>query len=154
MNHAITIGDVVRFLGAVAAVIAILGGALAVFGGMTSDAPEEGNKMTKKGCAWALCGLISLVAMFLGGCASTAPVRTVTVETKVPVAVHPIDPKQIPAPPPPLGPRPKTLPQAADKAFGGWCSAVAFIIRAVPLLNVGAGLPPAQAPRYPECEKH
>jgi hypothetical protein len=92
-------------------------------------------------------------ALALAACA-TAPVQTRTVTVDVPVATQPIRPADIPATPPPLGPRPPTAQQAADAAFAAHCRDVAFIIRAVPLLLVSAGLPPAQAPDYPECRKH
>lgn len=98
---------------------------------------------------------LALLAGILGllGCShGPQQVRVETIETKVPVAVQPIKPSDIPTPPPPLGPRPPTAQQAADAAFAGWCAAVAYIVRSVPLLSVSAGLPAAQAPRYPECE--
>jgi len=80
-----------------------------------------------------------------------APVNTFQVQ--VPVAVQPIKPSDIPTPPLPLGPRPSNLAAAADVLLADHCAAVAYIIRAAPLLNVSAGLPASQAPRYPECEK-
>jgi hypothetical protein len=69
------------------------------------------------------------------------------------VAVQPIKPTDIPPLPDPLGARPPSAQQAADAAFAAHCRDVAFIIKAFPLLLVSAGLAPAQAPLYPECEK-
>jgi hypothetical protein len=95
--------------------------------------------------------LIAGAFLALAACA-TDGVRVETREVKIPVATQPIAKEQIPTPPGSLGKRPPSAQQAADQAFGGWCQAVAFIIRAVPLLNISAGLPAAQAPAYPECE--
>ena len=97
--------------------------------------------------------LLALALALLAGC-STPAVKDRIVTVNVPVAIQPIKASDIPVPPASLGPRPPSLQQTADKALGGWCAAVAFIIKSVPLLNVSAGLPPAQAPDYPECRKH
>lgn len=92
----------------------------------------------------------------LSACAGDprAIVQTQIVKEAVPIAVQPIKPADVPNPPAPLGRRPPSAQQAADLAFSGWCSAVAYIIRAYPLLRLSAGEPPAQAPDYPECRKH
>lgn len=91
----------------------------------------------------------------LSACAATNGVQTTKiVEKDVPVAVQPIKPSDVPSPPAPLGKRPPSAQQAADAAFSGYCAAIAYIIRAAPLLAVSAGLPPIQAPIYPECEQH
>lgn len=98
--------------------------------------------------------LIMLAALALSACATTNGVETTKIVEKiVPVAVQPIKASDIPALPAPLGSRPPSAQQAADAAFAAHCRDVAWIIKAVPLLLVSAGLPPAQAPLYPECEK-
>lgn len=76
------------------------------------------------------------------------------VREAVPIATHAIDPTQIPALPPRLGPRPPSAQQAADAAFAAHCLDISWILKAFPLLRLGAGEEPSQAPRYPECEKH
>lgn len=153
MNHAVTLGDLLRALGGIAGGLAILIGALIFMGGAMSDAPQEGNESAEKGCASAVIGLI-LIILMLAACATAPPVQTKIVEVDKPVAAHPIQPSDIPATPPPLGPRPADARDAADAAFAAHCRDVAFVIRAFPLLLAGAGLPPAQAPAYPECRKH
>jgi hypothetical protein len=98
--------------------------------------------------------LIMFAALALSACETTRGIETTKiVEKVVPVAVQPIRPDQIPALPPPLGARPPSAPQAADAAFAAHCRDVAFIIKAMPLLLVSAGLAPAQAPSFPECER-
>jgi hypothetical protein len=86
-------------------------------------------------------------------CTTTQVPKDRIVEVDKPVAVQPITKEQIPALPPPLGPRPPTASQAADAAFAAHCADVAWIIRAFPLLEISAGLAPTPAPRFPECEK-
>jgi hypothetical protein len=100
--------------------------------------------------------IIILAALALSACATRPPSEPEirTVEIGKPVAVQPIKPSDIPTAPPPLGPRPPTLQQTADAAFAGHCRDVSWIIKVFPLLQVSAGLPPAQAPDYPECRKH
>lgn len=103
---------------------------------------------------WNARFVLALVAAsLLSGCAGTPPVQTKIVEVDKPVAVQPIKPADVPAAPPPLGPRPPTLPQAADELLAQVCRFVEFTDRAMPLLTVSAGLPPAQAPFYSECAK-
>jgi hypothetical protein len=98
--------------------------------------------------------ILALSAMLaLSACQHAPEARVQTVEVKVPVAVQPITKDQIPALPRALGPRPGNASDAADVALAGRCEAIAFVIRAYPLLLLSAGLPPAQAPKYPECEK-
>lgn len=99
-------------------------------------------------------GLNLAAALTLAACASSVPVQTEIKVVKEPVAVQPIKPADVPVVPAPLGPRPPTLRQSADRAFGGWCDAVAYFLRADPLLRLSAGLPPLALPPYPECEKH
>jgi hypothetical protein len=96
---------------------------------------------------------IALSAVLALAACSTPATRIETVEVKVPVAVQPITPAQVPSPPPPLGPRPQSLSAAADKLLADHCSWVAFGLRAFPLLRVSAGLPPQELPKYPECER-
>lgn len=102
-------------------------------------------------------GLLAAFAFLslLSACAETprAIVQDKIVTETVPVAVQPIKPADIPVPPPALGPRPPSAQQAADAAFAAHCRDVAFVIDAFPLLRLSAGLPPAQAPDYPECTK-
>jgi hypothetical protein len=96
---------------------------------------------------------VTYAALPLIAACSAPATRTETVEVKVPVAVQPITPAQVPSPPPPLGPRPQSLSAAADKLLADHCSWVAFGLRAFPLLRVSAGLPPQELPKYPECER-
>jgi hypothetical protein len=96
-------------------------------------------------------GLNLVAALTLAACATPAT-RTETVEVKVPVAVQPITPAQVPTPPAPLGPRPSSLSAAADALFAQVCKLEAYVLRADPLLRVSAGQKPAELPKYPECE--
>jgi hypothetical protein len=95
---------------------------------------------------------VTVLSLALSSCATPA-VKTETVEVKVPVAVQPITPAQVPAPPAPLGPRPSSLSAAADALFAQVCKLEAYILRADPLLRVSAGERPAELPKYPECER-
>jgi hypothetical protein len=95
--------------------------------------------------------MIGLV-LLLAACGTTSAVRTETVEVKVPVAVQPIKRDQVPPTPAPLPPRPPTLPQAADMLLSKWCEAVAYFLKADPLLRISAGDHPVDLVRYPECE--
>jgi hypothetical protein len=79
--------------------------------------------------------------------------RTETVEVKIPVAVQPIKPAQVPAVPAPLGPRPQSLSAAADLLLAKHCEFVAYALRADPLLRVSAGMPQQPLPQFPECER-
>jgi hypothetical protein len=67
-------------------------------------------------------------------------VQTRTVEVKVPVAVQPIKPAQVPAVPAPLGPRPQSLSAAADLLLAKHCEFVAYALKADPLLRLSAGM--------------
>lgn len=96
--------------------------------------------------------ILIAAALLLAACQS-GPTRIETVEVKIPIAVQPIKPEDVPQAPGSLGPRPPTLPQAADRALAGWCEAVAYILKAQPLLQLSAGLPPVELGKYPECEK-
>jgi hypothetical protein len=97
------------------------------------------------------CLLIATV-LVLSGCATPA-VQTRTVEVKVPVAVQPIKPAQVPAVPAPLGPRPQSLSAAADALLAKHCEFVAYALLADPLLRLSAGEPPRPLPQFPECER-
>lgn len=88
----------------------------------------------------------------LAGC-TTGAVHDRVVEVDKPIATHPITAAQIPPLPGQLGPRPKDAASAADAALAGRCDAIAFVIRAYPLLQVAAGQLPTQAPDYKECDK-
>jgi hypothetical protein len=102
-----------------------------------------------KGVCAATSGTLALA---LAAC-QTPAVQTRTVEVKVPVAVQPIKPTQVPAVPKPLGPRPESLSAAADQLLAKHCEFVAYAILADPLLRVSAKMPPQPLPPYPECEK-
>lgn len=90
-------------------------------------------------------------ALALGGCAAGAT-RTQTVEVRVPVAIQPIKPDQVPAVPAPLGPRPQSLSAAADLLLAKHCEFVAYALKADPLLRLSAGEPQQALPQFPECE--
>jgi hypothetical protein len=155
MNHAITAGEIVGIIGAMTGLFLAAVGADAMFG-RKSGSPEEAAQSEESGCGLLTVGIVVLVVtLMLSACAGhpAVPADRIVVE-KVPVAIMPIKPSDIPATPPPLGPRPPTAQQAADAAFAAHCRDVAFIIRAVPLLLLSAGLPPVQAPDFPECAKH
>lgn len=89
-------------------------------------------------------------ALWLTGCASPA-IRTEFKEVLVPVSTPVLKAEQIPALPQPLPKRPDSLSAAADLLLAKHCEFVAFAVRAMPLLQVSAGLPPSEAPRFPEC---
>ena len=93
-----------------------------------------------------------ILALALTGCATGAQ-QTKTVEVKIPVAVQPIKPAQVPAVPAPLPKRPSSLSAAADVLASKWCEAVSYFLRADPLLRVSSGQAPAVLPTYPECER-
>jgi hypothetical protein len=97
--------------------------------------------------------IISLAFAALTACA-TGPTKTETVEVKVPVAVQPIEPADVPALPAPLPKRPKDARAALDVALAQVCRFVSYALKADPLLRVSAGLPPLEAPDYRECRKH
>lgn len=94
--------------------------------------------------------LLGLAILILPGCQTPTIVKTETVEVKVPVAVQPITPDQVPSPPAPLPPRPADARDALDVAVGKWCEAVAYILRANPLLQISAGETVTEL-SYPEC---
>jgi hypothetical protein len=96
--------------------------------------------------------LVLVLALSLTAC-STPATKTVVQEVRVPVAVQPIKPADVPALPAPLPKRPADARQALDVALAQVCRWVAFGLRAEPLLRVSAGLPPQEAPAYPECSK-
>jgi hypothetical protein len=93
-----------------------------------------------------------LLALALAAC-QTPATKTVVQEVRVPVAVQPIKPADVPALPTPLPKRPADARQALDVALAQVCRWVAFGLRAEPLLRVSAGLPPQEPPAYPECSK-
>lgn len=102
-----------------------------------------------------VAAVIAMLFVALTACATpNAVVETKIVKEEIPVATSPIKPSDIPPAPPALGPRPPTAQQAADVAAAGHCRDVAWIIQVFPLLRVSAGLPPEQAPDYPECDRH
>lgn len=95
---------------------------------------------------------VALAALLLAACATPAVHDRVVVE-KVPVAVKPLHPDQVPLPPAPLGPRPQSLSTAADVLAAKWCEAVSYFLRADPLLKLSAGMPQQALSPYPECER-
>lgn len=113
---------------------------------------SEGAKVRL--AALAIVMAIVAAALLLSGCETAkdpaAEIRTV--EVVRPVAVRPIEPKDVPAVPAPLPPRPSTLSAAADLLASKWCEAVAYFLKADPLLKTSAGAPQHDLPRYPECE--
>lgn len=96
--------------------------------------------------------LLCLVAIVLLSACATPAIKTETVEVKVPVAVQPIKPTQVPVVPAPLGPRPDSLSAAADQLLAKHCEFVAYALLADPLLRLSAGLPQQPLPQFPECE--
>jgi hypothetical protein len=96
--------------------------------------------------------LAAFVIASLASCATPAT-RTQTVEVKVPIATHAVNPADVPALPAPLPKRPADARQALDLALAQVCRFVGYALKADPLLRVSAGLPPQEAPRYPECER-
>jgi hypothetical protein len=102
---------------------------------------------TRPPAATAVCLALSLAAC------QTPAVQTRTVEVKIPVAVQPIKPAQVPAVPAPLPSRPSSLSAAADVLASKWCEAVSYFLKADPLLRVSAGQQPNALPTYPECER-
>lgn len=101
---------------------------------------------------WAVFTACVAIAGLLSGCATEAT-RTQTVEVKVPVAVQPIKPEQVPIPPSPLGPRPQNLSAAADTLLAKVCEFVGYAIKADPLLRLSAGQQQGALQKYPECER-
>ena len=91
-------------------------------------------------------------AALLAGCTQPTVVKDRVVEVVKPVAVQPIKPADVPAMPAPLPPRPDNLSAAADVLLGKWCEAVAYFLRADPLLKVSAGQGQSAAAKFPECE--
>jgi hypothetical protein len=106
------------------------------------------------GSGMTFAGLL-IAALLLSGCETArepaAEIRAV--EVVRPVAVRPIEPKDVPAVPAPLPPRPSSLSAAADLLASKWCEAVAYFLKADPLLKTSAGAPQQDLPRYPECER-
>jgi len=108
-----------------------------------------------KALAGPILGALALLVLvgLLAGCATRpAVVEERFTQVKVPVAVQPIAPGQVPALPAPLPTRPDSLQAAADVLLAKWCEAVAYMLRADPLLRISAGQAPAPAQLYPECE--
>jgi hypothetical protein len=93
-----------------------------------------------------------ILAVLLAGC-STPAVKERVVEVKVPVAVQPIKPEQIPALPKPLTKRPASTSAALDLALAKVCEFVGYALKADPLLRVSAGAPQSEPPKFPECER-
>lgn len=96
---------------------------------------------------------IATGAAFLASCQTPTVTKTETVEVKIPVAVQPIKPEQIPAPPAALPKRPASPSAALDLLMGKWCEAVGYIVQADPLLRISAGADLKAVPKFPECER-
>jgi hypothetical protein len=95
---------------------------------------------------------VSLAALTLSLAACQTPaVKTETVEVRVPVATHPIAAADVPVLPTPLPKRPADARAALDVALAQVCRFVSYGLKADPLLRLSAGLPPQEAPKYPEC---
>lgn len=65
MNHAITLGGLLLFLGIIGGLVMIGFGVLKFFVGSMSDAPEAGEAAGKQGCIIAAVGLVLLVGCIL-----------------------------------------------------------------------------------------
>lgn len=98
-----------------------------------------------------IISLAAVLATALASCSAPA-VRDRIVTVSVPVAIRPIKPADVPAVPAPLPPRPRELSAAADVLLSRWCAAVAYMLKADPLLRLGSGMPQRALIRYPECE--
>lgn len=96
---------------------------------------------------------VAICLCCMAAACATPATRTETLEVKVPVAVQPITPAQVPAVPAPLGPRPGSLSAAADTLLSKVCEFVGYAIKADPLLRVSAGQQPVTLPKFPECER-
>jgi hypothetical protein len=112
----------------------------------------EGDRRKNHARANLATATVIGIAISLAAC-QTPAVQTRTVEVKIPVAVQPIKPAQVPAVPAPLPPRPSSLSAAADVLASKWCEAVSYFLKADPLLRVSAGQQPNALPTYPECER-
>jgi hypothetical protein len=97
------------------------------------------------------CNIIILQLTCALAACSTPATRIEVKEVRVPVPIQPLRPDQVPTPPAPLPKRPESLSAAADVLLSRWCAAVAYILRADPLLRLSAGEKQAELPAYPEC---
>jgi hypothetical protein len=108
------------------------------------------RRILNERCRFRVLATATLLPLALAAC-QTPATRTQTVEVRVPVAVQPIKPEQVPAVPSPLGPRPESTSAAADMLLADHCKWVAYGLLTDPLLRVSAGEPPKMLPKYPEC---
>lgn len=92
-----------------------------------------------------------ITALLLAAC-QTPAVKDRVVEVKIPVAVQPITPAQVPTVPAPLGPRPPSLSAAADALLAKHCEFVAYALKVDPLLRLSAGMQQQALGHFPECE--
>lgn len=88
----------------------------------------------------------------VAACQTPTVVKDRVVDVVKPVATQPIKPADVPAMPAPLPPRPGNLSAAADVLLSKWCEAVAYFLRADPLLKVSSGQAQSTVAKYPECE--
>lgn len=91
-----------------------------------------------------------LFVLSLAACSTPAVKDRIVVE-KVPVAVQPIKPADIPKAPAPLPSRPESLSAAADVLLSKVCELEAYVLKTQPLLQLSAGVPITDLPRYQEC---
>jgi hypothetical protein len=97
--------------------------------------------------------LVSLIAAAGLSACQTPAVKDRVVEVRVPVAVQPIKPAQVPAVPAPLAKRPASLSAAADLLLAKVCELEAYALKADPLLRLSAGMKQQALARFPECER-
>jgi hypothetical protein len=95
---------------------------------------------------------VPILMLFLTAC-QTPAVKDRVVEVRVPVAVQPIKPDQVPIVPAPLAKRPASLSAAADLLLAKVCELEAYALKADPLLRLSAGMPQQALGRFPECER-
>jgi hypothetical protein len=93
-----------------------------------------------------------LLPLSLAAC-QTPAVKDRVVEVRVPVAVQPIKPDQVPAVPAPLAKRPTSLSAAADLLLAKVCELEAYALKADPLLRLSAGMQQQALAKFPECER-
>jgi hypothetical protein len=96
--------------------------------------------------------IIILAFVHLAAC-QTPAVKDRVVEVRVPVAVQPIKPAQVPAVPAPLAKRPASLSAAADLLLAKVCELEAYALKADPLLRLSAGMQQQALAKFPECER-
>jgi hypothetical protein len=94
----------------------------------------------------------TLSILALAAC-QTPAVKDRVVEVRIPVAVQPIKPDQVPIVPAPLAKRPASLSAAADLLLAKVCELEAYALKADPLLRLSAGMQQQALAKFPECER-